>query len=46
MRPTEDDIWNKENGADNIVLIAGETEVLVHAFNFCVSNVSSIDMTQ
>lgn len=41
---TEDDVGHEENGTGNVILIANQTQVLVHSFDFSVSNISSIDM--
>lgn len=41
---TEDDVGNKEDGAGNVVLIPNQAEVLVHAFDLCIPDVSSVDM--
>lgn len=43
---TKDDVWNEEDRADNIVLVANQAQVLVHAFNLCVSDVAAIDVRE
>lgn len=44
MQPTEDDVWNKENGARNIVLVSCQPQIGVHALNLRIANVSSVNM--
>lgn len=43
---TEDDIRDEEYSACNVVLISGETNICIHAFNFGIANVSPIDVTE
>ena len=41
---TEDDVWDEEQGGCNVVLIASEAEVLVHAFDLSVADISTINV--
>jgi hypothetical protein len=43
---TEDDIRHKEDGARDVVLIAREANVLVHAFDLGIAYVTSVDMAE
>lgn len=41
---TENNVGNKEDCASNIVLVANEPKVAIHALNLCIPDISSIDM--
>ena len=41
---TEQDVWNEEDCACDVVLIAGQPDVLVHAFDLSVSDISTINV--
>ena len=43
---TEDDVWDEEQGGCNVVLIASEAEVLVHAFDFCIADVCTVNVRE
>ena len=43
---TEEDVGNEEDCASNVVLIAGQSDILVHAFDFCIADVASIDVAE
>jgi hypothetical protein len=43
---TKQDIGNEEDRARNIVLIAGQPDILVHAFDLRIADVASIDMAK
>lgn len=43
---TKDDVGHKKDGARNVVLVASQTQVFIHAFNLCISNVASVDMRE
>lgn len=41
---TEDDVWDEENRARNIILVSSQADINVHAFNLCIADVASVDM--
>lgn len=43
---TKYDVWHEENSRCDVVLVAYQTKVFVHAFDFCISNIRSINMGQ
>jgi hypothetical protein len=43
---TEQDVWNEEDRACNVVLVAGQANILVHAFDLRIADVASIDVTE
>ena len=43
---TKQDIRNEEDRACNVVLIASEAEVLVHAFDFCIADVCTVNVRE
>lgn len=43
---TKQDIRNEEDRACNVVLIAGQADVLIHAFNLRIADVASIDVAE
>lgn len=43
---TKQDVWNEEYCACNVVLIAGQSNVLVHAFDLRIADVASIDVAE
>lgn len=43
---TKDDIWDEEDSACDVVLVAGKTDVFVHTLDLRVADVSSIDVTE
>lgn len=46
LEHTEDDVWDKEDGGSDIVLVPNQSEIFIHPLNLCVSNVAAIDMCQ
>ena len=45
-RLTKQDVWNKEDCARDVVLIASQSNILVHAFDFRIADVTSIDVAE
>jgi hypothetical protein len=45
-RLTKQDVWNKEDCARNVVLIAGQSNILIHAFDFRIADVASVDVAE
>jgi len=43
---TEQDVWNEEDCACNVVLIPGQSDIFVHAFDFRIADVASIDVAE
>ena len=40
----EQDVWNKEERKRNVVLHAGQAQVLIHAFNLGIANVGAVEL--
>ena len=43
---TEEDVWDEEDCARNVVLVAGQPDVLVHAFDLRIADIASIDVAE
>jgi hypothetical protein len=43
---TKQDIWNEEDRACNVVLVAGQADIFVHAFDLRIADVASIDVAE
>lgn len=41
----EEDVWNEEQREGNVVLYAIHAQILDHAFDLCVANVGSVDVS-
>ena len=41
----EEDVWDEEQREGDVVLYAIHAQILDHAFNLCVANVGSVDMS-
>jgi hypothetical protein len=44
VRRTENDIWDEEYGSRNVVLVASESKILVHAFDLRVADIRTVNM--
>lgn len=43
---TEDDVWDEEQSCGDVVLVASEAKVLIHAFNLRIANVGTVDVRE
>lgn len=43
---TKEDVWNEEDCACNVVLVPGQIDIFVHAFDFRIADVASIDVAE
>jgi hypothetical protein len=43
---TKQDVWNEKDRACNVILVAGQADILVHAFDFRIADVASIDVAE
>lgn len=43
---TKQDVWNKEDRARNIILVASQPNIFVHALDLRIADVSTIDMAE
>lgn len=41
---TKDNVRNKKETASNIVLVSYQAQILVHPFNFCITQACTVDM--
>ena len=41
----EEDVWNEEQREGNVVLYAIHAQILDHAFDLCVANVGSVEVS-